>query len=80
VRALSWCERIQEPARQQPCLESRAHSWYGRDAVAAETWLQQSSLDDEARRRVRKTPVSQGQEPNRSGRQRRGSRRAAPAP
>ena len=79
VRALSWCERIQEPARQQPCLESRAHTWYGRDAVAAETWHQQSSLDDEARRRVRKTLVRQGQEPNRSGRQGPGPRRAAPA-
>jgi len=74
VRALSWCERIQEPARQQGCLESSAHTWYGRDAVAAETWLQQSSLDDEVRRRVRKTAVRQGQEPKRSGRQRPGRR------
>ncbi len=74
VRALSWCERIQEPARQQRCLESRAHTWYGRDAVAAETWLQQSSLDDEVRRRVRKTAVRQGQEPKRSGQQRPGRR------
>ncbi len=74
-RALSWCERIQEPARQQRCLESRAHTWYGRDAVAAETWLQQSSLDDEVRRRVRKIAVRQGgQEPKRSGRQRQGLR------
>jgi len=67
VMALSWCERIQEPAVQQSCLESRAHTWYGQDAVAAETWLQQSSLDDEARRRVRKTLVRQEQEPKRSG-------------
>jgi hypothetical protein len=52
--ALGWCERIQEPALQQSCLESTAKSWYAQDAVAAETWLQQSSLDDEARRRVRK--------------------------
>ena len=62
ARALSWCERIQEPARQLSCLESTAGNWYGRNAVAAETWLQQSSLDDEARRRVRKTPGRQGQE------------------
>jgi hypothetical protein len=74
VRALSWCERIQERARQQSCLESSAHTWYGRDAVAAETWLQQSSLDDEVRSRVRKIAVRQGQEPKRSGRQRAGLR------
>jgi hypothetical protein len=73
-RALSWCERIQEPYPQQGCLEARAHTWYGRDAVAAETWLQQSSLDDEVRRRVRKTVVRQGQESKRSGRQRPGLR------
>jgi len=70
VEALSWCERIQEPARQQRCLESSAHTWYGQDAVAAETWLQQSSLDEEARSRVRRISVRQGQEPKRSGRQR----------
>jgi hypothetical protein len=74
VEALSWCERIQEPARQQRCLESSAHTWYGQDAVAAETWLQQSSLDDEVQRRVRNITVRQGQEPKRSGRQRPGLR------
>ena len=67
-RALGWCERIQDTARQQSCLESTAKSWYAQDAVAAETWLQQSSLDDEARSRVRKIPKPQGQ-------QRRGPRR-----
>ncbi|MCH8974684.1 MAG: hypothetical protein IH869_06375 [Chloroflexi bacterium] len=67
-RALGWCERIQDMARQQSCLESTAKSWYAQDAVAAETWLQQSSLDDEARSRVRKIPKPQGQ-------QRRGPRR-----
>jgi hypothetical protein len=53
-RALGWCERIQDADRQQSCLESTARSWYAHDAVAAETWLQQSPLDDEARSRVRK--------------------------
>jgi hypothetical protein len=55
-RALGWCERIQDGTRQQGCLESTAKKWYAQDAVAAETWLQQSPLDDEARRRVRKIP------------------------
>jgi hypothetical protein len=61
-RALGWCERIRDTERQQSCLESTARSWYARDAVAAETWLQQSSLDDETRSRVRKTPRQQGQQ------------------
>jgi hypothetical protein len=55
-KALGWCERIQDVARQQACLESAAKEWYAQDAVAAETWLQRSPLDDEARRRVRKVP------------------------
>ncbi len=61
-RALGWCERIQDTARQQSCLESTAKSWYAQDAVAAETWLQQSSLDDEARSRVRKFTRPQEQQ------------------
>jgi hypothetical protein len=52
-QALGFCERIEDSARQQSCLESTAKIWYAKDAVAAETWLQQSSLDDEARSRVR---------------------------
>jgi hypothetical protein len=55
-RALVLCGRMQDGARQQACLESAAKEWYAQDAVAAETWLQQSSLDDEARSRVRETP------------------------
>ncbi len=60
LKALGWCERIHEPSPQQECLESTAKSWYGRDSVAAESWLQKSSLNDEARRRVRKTTGQQG--------------------
>jgi hypothetical protein len=60
--ALGWCERIQDTARQQSCLESMAKNWYAQDAMAAETWLQQSSLDDEARSRVRKIHKPQGQQ------------------
>ncbi len=51
--AVGFCERVEDSARQQSCLESTAKKWYAKDAVAAETWLQQSSLDDEARSRVR---------------------------
>ena len=54
VEAIGWCERILDTARQLRCLESAARSWYTRDAVAAETWLQQSPLDEETRSRVRR--------------------------
>jgi len=67
-RALGFCERIGDSARQQSCLESTAKIWYAKDAVAAETWLQQSSLDDEARSRVRELTRPKDQ-------QRRGPRR-----
>jgi hypothetical protein len=64
-RALGWCERIQDPARQQSCLETTAKTWYAKDAVAAELWLQQSALDEETRRRVRKVSGPKG--PRRPG-------------
>jgi hypothetical protein len=54
VEALGWCERILDPARRQRCLESTARSWYTSDAVAAEAWLQESPLDEEARGKVRR--------------------------
>jgi hypothetical protein len=53
LEALGWCERILDPARRQRCLESSARIWYVQDAVAAEAWLQQSPLDEEARSEVR---------------------------
>jgi len=60
-RALGWCERITDAARRQSCIESAAKTWYGKDAVAAETWLQQSALDEETRRRVREVAGPQRQ-------------------
>jgi hypothetical protein len=58
-RALGWCESITDAARRQGCIESVAKTWYGKDAVAAETWLQQSALDEETRRRVREVAAPQ---------------------
>ena len=54
AEALGWCERILDVERGQRCLVSGARRWYGKDAVAAEAWLQTSSLDEEVRSRVRK--------------------------
>jgi hypothetical protein len=80
-RALGWCERIQESSRQQSCLESTARSWYGRNAVEAEAWLQQSSLDEEARSRVRNAPgLWEEQRPDPQGQQRPGPRRPRAGP
>ena len=54
AEALSWCERILDGTRRQRCLSSGASRWYAKDALAAESWLQTSSLDEEARSQVRK--------------------------
>jgi len=68
--AIDWCERIAEPTRRQRCIESSAKTWYGADAVAAEVWLQQSELDDEARERVRKPARKPASGPRRQRRPR----------
>jgi hypothetical protein len=54
--AIGWCERIHDSDEQLRCLKLAAAKWYQRDAVAAETWLQQSLLDEEARRDARIPP------------------------
>ena len=54
--AIVWCERILDSDRRLRCLTPAAAKWYQRDAVAAETWLQQSPLDEEARRAARIPP------------------------
>jgi len=70
-RAVGFCERIEDSARRQGCLEPAAKRWYAKDAVAAETWLQQSSLDDEARSRVRVREIAKPKEEQQRGRPRR---------
>jgi hypothetical protein len=54
AEALGGCERILDGTRRQSCLASGASRWYAKDALAAEAWLQTSSLDEEARSQVRK--------------------------
>jgi len=54
--AIVWCERILDSERQLSCLVPVAKKWFRRDPTAAETWLQQSSLDEEARRAARMPP------------------------
>ncbi len=56
--AVGWCERILDAEYRLGCLKTAATHWYERDAVAAEAWLQQSPLDEEARRVVRAQPAT----------------------
>jgi hypothetical protein len=60
--AVVWCERILDPERQLRCFDIAAPKWYQRDPVAAETWLQQSPLDEEARRAVRNPEIRRQQQ------------------
>ncbi len=53
AEAVDWCERLIDEQRRLRCLEKAAGQWYRRDAIAAEAWLQESPLDEEARRKVR---------------------------
>ena len=55
--AIAWCERILDADRRLGCLQAAAAQWYKLDAVAAETWLQQSPLSEEARRAARTPPT-----------------------
>jgi hypothetical protein len=54
--AVAWCERMFDSDLRLRCLKPAAAKWYQRDAVAAETWLQQSPLDEEARSEARMPP------------------------
>ena len=60
--AIVWCERIIDSEQRLRCFKRAAKEWYQRDAVAAETWLQQSPLDEEARRAARTPPEKMGQQ------------------
>jgi hypothetical protein len=67
AEALGWCERIRDEARRARCLVSGASRWYAMDAVAAESWLQTSALDEEVRSQVRKS-TGQPERRRRAGR------------
>jgi hypothetical protein len=54
--ALSWAERIQDETLRLSSLSAVATLWHRLDAAAAEVWLEQSPLDEEARRGVREPP------------------------
>jgi hypothetical protein len=64
--AIGWCERLLDSKHRLHCLESAAAMWYQRDPDAAEKWLEQSPLDEEARRTARTPPEEIKQRKRRS--------------
>jgi len=64
--AIPWCERILDSNRRVRCLIDAASKWYQRDALAAEAWIQQSPLDEAARRIARTPPKKRRQQPRNS--------------
>ncbi len=58
--AFAWCERIADAERSRRCVQDVASRWYRQDAAAAEVWLEQSPLDEEARNAVRRPRRQRG--------------------
>jgi len=56
AEAVGWCERILDGESRLGCLKKTASLWHQRDAEAAEAWLQDSPLDEQAREFVRTPP------------------------
>ena len=57
--AISWAESIRDESLREASLGTVATPWYRREPAAAEAWLQQSSLSEEAREAVRHPPAEQ---------------------
>ena len=53
VAARPWAERVHDEKLRQDALEWVASGWYQRDPSAAEIWLEESPLGEDARERVR---------------------------
>jgi hypothetical protein len=66
--AISWAESIRDESLREASLEAVATPWYRREPEAAEAWLQQSPLSEEAREAVRHPPAEQKAERKRDRR------------
>jgi hypothetical protein len=53
VVALEWAQRIEKPIQRDFSLITIARKWRERDEAAADAWLEQSPLSEEARAKVR---------------------------
>ena len=56
--ALKWVHRIHDAKRRELALITISRRWRDIDADAAERWLEDSPLSDEARERARQYPVN----------------------
>jgi hypothetical protein len=54
--AIQWASAVIDDEVRRSTLQRVASSWYQHDPVAAESWLQQSELDEAARTIVRRAP------------------------
>ena len=61
--AIKWAERTEDDADRKVALSLVARAWFQVDEAAAEAWLLQSPLSEEAREKVRS--AKGGQQPNR---------------
>ena len=61
--AIEWAKRIENDAERESVLIKVARVWRYLDEAAAELWLLQSSLSEEAREQVR-APIEEGPRPN----------------
>jgi len=66
--AISWAESIRDESLREASLKAVATPWYRREPEAAEAWLQQSSLSEEAREAVRHPPAERKAERKRDRR------------
>ncbi len=53
AEAIEWAERIRDDEEREIVLSDVARTWRQRDAAAAEAWLLQSPLSEEAREKAR---------------------------
>jgi hypothetical protein len=61
LEAIGWAERIEDEEEREIVLTDVARIWRTQDEGAAEAWLGQSSLSEEAREKARKPkPVPGG--------------------
>ena len=51
--SIKWAERIENDQEREKLLIEVARGWRNRDEAAAEKWLLQSSLSEQAREKVR---------------------------
>jgi hypothetical protein len=61
--AIQWAKRIENDAERESVLIKVARVWRYLDEAAAELWLLQSSLSEQAREQVR-APIEEGTRPN----------------